>query len=200
MFSTLLVDIGGVLLTDGWNTASRQEAARIFGLDWEEMQRLHHQANGAWELGKISQDDYLRWVIFSRQRSFSRDDFVGFMCAQSQPHQDVINYVRDLKQRHGWRVVAVSNESAELSQYRIRQFGLREVADSFVVSGWVHYGKPDPDIFRLATNVAAAAPEECLYLENSPMFVQVAQEMGITAILHEELGQTRRALSDLGLE
>lgn len=200
MYTSLLVDIGGVLLTDGWNTASRRKAADTFGLDWDETERLHRLADGAWELGKISRDEYLSHVIFNRPREFSREDYVRFMEAESAAHVDVIEYVGQLKHRHGLRVGAVSNESRELSEYRTRQFRLLDVVDFLIVSGAVHYRKPDRDIYRLALDAAGATPGECVYLENTDMFAQVAREMGIAAILHDDLAKTQAALAELGLD
>ena len=37
----LFFDIGGILLTNGWGHESREEAARKFGLDYDEVKELH---------------------------------------------------------------------------------------------------------------------------------------------------------------
>jgi hypothetical protein len=39
--TTLFVDIGGVLLTNGWDHHARRRAAKHFKLNWAEMQERH---------------------------------------------------------------------------------------------------------------------------------------------------------------
>ena len=39
--TTLFLDIGGVLLTDGWDHHARKRAARNFKLEWAEMDGRH---------------------------------------------------------------------------------------------------------------------------------------------------------------
>lgn len=79
----LFLDIGGVLLSDGWGHESRQEAARLFGLDYEQMERLHNGIFNVYEIGKITLDDYLDIAVFNKETKFSRKDFKEFMFSQS---------------------------------------------------------------------------------------------------------------------
>jgi putative hydrolase of the HAD superfamily len=38
----MFLDIGGVLLTDGWDQLARKQAAENFKLEWDEMEARHH--------------------------------------------------------------------------------------------------------------------------------------------------------------
>ena len=40
--TTLFLDIGGVLLTNGWDRGIRVHASEKFGLDYKEMDERHH--------------------------------------------------------------------------------------------------------------------------------------------------------------
>jgi hypothetical protein len=57
--TTLFLDIGGVLLSDGWTLDMRGQAAQTFDLDPVQLESLHHQVFATYELGKISLDEYL---------------------------------------------------------------------------------------------------------------------------------------------
>src|SRR5690242_10363394 len=81
---TLFVDIGGVLLTNGWDRGSRQRAAQVFDLDYAEVDERHHLTFDTYEEGKLTLDEYLDRVIFYEPRKFSHKDFRDFMYAQSQ--------------------------------------------------------------------------------------------------------------------
>jgi putative hydrolase of the HAD superfamily len=196
---TLFVDIGGVLLSDGWGHASRTRAAAEFDLDAQEMEERHHQAFEAFEVGKIDLERYLDLVVFHREREFVRANFREFMFAQSTPFPQTIDLVRSLKAEFGLKVVAVSNEGRELNEHRIRTFRLGGFVDFFVSSCYVRLRKPDPDIFRLALDTAQSPSRDVAYLENTPMFVQVASDLGIRGILHADCETSRGILASLGL-
>ncbi len=196
----LFTDIGGVLLTNGWDRRARARAAETFGVDLDELNERHHLTFDTYEAGKLSLEEYLRRVVFYEPRSFTPGDFREFMRAQSRPFEDMIGFERDLKEHHGLQVLAVSNEGRELSEYRARAFGLQGLIDAFVCSGFVHVRKPDADIFRIALDLAQVEPTEVVYLDDRPMFVQVAQGLGIHGVVHRDLETTRRELAALGLE
>jgi putative hydrolase of the HAD superfamily len=195
----LFLDIGGVLLTDGWVHPSRAQAAQKFGLDLAELETRHSLTFTTWEEGRISLEEYLDRVVFYQERSFTRAEFRDFMFAQSQPHSEMIALFRGLKKRHGLKVIVVSNETRELNAHRIQTFQLAEWVDAFVSSCFVHLRKPDTDIFRLALDLAHVAPESVLYIENTAMFVQLAEQMEIRSILHTDYQSTRAKLATLGL-
>ncbi len=197
--AALFLDIGGVLLTNGWDHTMRQAAADRFGLDSEEMNERHHLTFDTYEEGKLSLDTYLDRVVFYEARSFSREEFRSYMFAQSRPHEDMIELIQDLKATYGLKVAAVSNEGRELTVHRIRTFELGRFIDFFVSSCFVHYRKPDQDIYRMALDIAQVPPEEVIYIEDRAMFVDVAGGLGIRGIFHQGFASTRQALAGLGL-
>jgi putative hydrolase of the HAD superfamily len=197
--TTLFLDIGGVLLTNGWDHNMRQKAAKTFDLDYEEMNERHHLTFDTYEEGKLSLYEYLKRVIFYEERPFSLEEFKAFMFEQSQRYQPMMNLVCELKRRYGLKVAAVSNEGRELTVYRIAKFDLGSFIDFFISSCFVHYRKPDEDIYRIALDIAQVPPEQVVYLEDRPMFVEVAQGLGIRGIVHKDFESTRAALRGFGL-
>jgi putative hydrolase of the HAD superfamily len=197
--AALFLDIGGVLLTNGWDHVMRQRAADQFGLEYDEMNERHHLTFDTYEEGKLDLATYLDRVVFYKQRSFTPDDFRDFMFAQSKPYQEMIDLVSGLKARYKLKTVAVSNEGRELTVYRNEKYGLGSFIDTFISSCFVHFRKPDEDIFRMALDVSEVAPAACVYLEDRPMFVEVAQSLGIRGIWHHDYETTKAALEELGL-
>jgi putative hydrolase of the HAD superfamily len=197
--TALFLDIGGVLLTNGWDHTTRARAADQFGLDPDEMNERHHLTYDTYEAGKLSLDVYLDRVVFYQERSFSREDFKAFMYAQSQPFPQMIELMRRLKNLHCLKLAAVSNEGRELTVYRVQQFKLGDIIDFFVSSCFVHYRKPDADMYRIALDIAQVRPEQVVYIDDRAMFVEVAQGLGIRSILHSSYESTRKTLATLGL-
>lgn len=198
-YKVLFLDIGGVLLSNGWDHHARQRAADKFDLDYDEMNERHHLTFDTYEEGKLSLEEYMRRVIFNKRRSFSMKDFQEFVFAQSKPFPEMIAYIKDLKSRYSLEVGAISNEGRELTLYRIREFGLDSFMGFFISSCFVHYRKPDEDIYRMALDIAQVEPENSLYIEDRPMFVEVASGLGIQSIVHTDLEHTRAALSAMGV-
>ena len=73
--TTLFLDIGGVLLTNGWDRKARKKAVETFNLDEEEINERHHLTFDTYEAGKLNLDEYMHRVIFYEKRNFSSDDF-----------------------------------------------------------------------------------------------------------------------------
>ncbi len=195
----LFVDIGGVLLTNGWDHLERQRAAKHFKLKWAEVDRRHRIMFATHEEGKVSIDEYLNHVVFYEKRRFTRQQFKRFMCAQSKPYPAMIQLVTQLKALHNLKIIVVSNESRYLNTHRIQTFGLGQFVDGFISSCYVGLRKPDPEIFRLALDVAQAPVREILYIENTPLFVKIAESFGIKSIAHTDYKSTRTKLAALGL-
>lgn len=196
----LFLDIGGVLLTDGWNVQARKQAAANFNLDFPTIEDRHQLVFPIYEEGKLSLDEYLSRTVFFQNRPFTRDDFLEFMFAQSKADPEMIELIRELKTKYELKIVVVSNEARELNAYRIRKFNLDEFVDAFVSSCFVGIRKPDPDIFRLSLDIAQVPPEQIAYLENTAMHVEVAASLGIRGIRHTDYASTRARLAEFGLQ
>ncbi len=197
--TTLFLDIGGVLLTNGWGRQSRQRAAQAFHLDYDDLEERHNLTYDTYEEGKISLDDYLQRVVFCQPRPFAMDEFKTYMFTRSQPIPEMMELIQSLKARYHLKTIAVSNEGREVNAYRIRKFSLESLIDTFVSSCFVHYRKPDPDIYRIALDISQSLPEQVAYIDDRPLFVEIASSLGIHGILHADLATTRSKLEQLGL-
>jgi putative hydrolase of the HAD superfamily len=198
--TALFVDIGGVLLTNGWSHESRTLAAKTFSLDLDEMEDRHHLTFDTYEEGKLTLDEYLSRVVFYQKRKFTRAQFRKFMFAQSKPFPEMIELIRQLKSKYGLKIAVVSNEGRELNAHRIQTFKLNSFVDFFISSCFVHFRKPDEDIFRMALDIAQVPASQVIYLDDRAMFVQIAKSLGIHGIHHTDCESTRDKLAAFGLE
>lgn len=198
--TTLFTDIGGVLLTNGWDRQARGEAAVLFNLDSVEVEERHHLTFDTYEVGKITLDEYLERLVFYEERSFSYDDFKEFMFKKSLPYNDMIALICNLKKKYNLKVAVISNEGRELNQYRINTFKLNEFVDFFVSSSFVHFRKPDADIFKVAIDISQSDVATSLYIDDRMLFVQVAEGLGLQGIHHTSYEDTKGQLAGFGLE
>jgi len=192
----IFLDIGGVLLNNGWGQESRQKAARVFGIDFAEMEALHHFIFNVYEISSITLDEYLDRVVFNHPRNFTKGDFKTFMFDQSAELPDMLQWLKEWKKTCGLPIFSINNEGRELNNFRINKFGLHQCFDAFISSCEVGMRKPDPGIFTLAMGIAQASPEQCIYFDDRPMLIQAAQNLGIRSFHHQSFSVTRKILED----
>jgi putative hydrolase of the HAD superfamily len=196
----LFLDVGGVLLTNGWDHHERRRAAKHFKLEWAEMEERHSLNFETHEEGRMTFEDYLNRVVFHQKRPYTQNQFRGFMCAQSKPYTEMIELFVQLKAHYGLKIAVVSNESRELNAYRIRKFKLGAFVDTFISSCFVGLRKPDVKMFRLAVDIAQAPVQRVVYIENTPLFAQIAEGLGIRSVLHTDYKSTCAKLAGMGLQ
>jgi putative hydrolase of the HAD superfamily len=198
--TTLFLDIGSVLLTNGWDTASRKLASKKFNIDYEDFAERHGYLSSLYEEGKMTLNDYLDKAIFYEERSFSKTDFKNFIFSQSEPVPKMIELFKNLKSKYRLKIVSLNNEGLELSRYRVETFKLNDLFDFFVTSCFVNMRKPDENIYKLAMNLAYSKCEESLFIDDRYFNVETAANLGINAFQHKDYKTTREELARYGLK
>jgi putative hydrolase of the HAD superfamily len=197
--TALFWDVGGVILSNGWDRAARAEAAKNFGLDWEDFQDRHELASPAFETGQITLDTYLQRTVFYRKRAFTREEFIAFIFAQSEEFPESRAILSALAQTRKYLLATINNEPRELNIRRIDQFNLRRDFEAFFSSCFVHIRKPDEAIYRLALEVTQRRAEECLFIDDRALNLECARQMGMCTIHFENAAQLRQDLQGNGV-
>jgi putative hydrolase of the HAD superfamily len=198
--TTLSVDVGPVSFTNGRDHHARKRAGKHFKLNSSEMDDRHRLVFEPCEEGKLSFEEYLGWAVFFDQWPFTRNQFRYFLFSQSKPYPKMIDLVAKLKAQQGLKIVVLSNESREVNAYRVRTFRLDRSVDTFISSSFVQMRKPDVEIFRLALALAQTSPTQAVFIDNTPMFVQIADRLGMQSILQFDYESTRVKPTMLGLQ
>jgi putative hydrolase of the HAD superfamily len=188
---TLFLDIGGVLLTNGWGHESRALAAVKFGLDIKETEARHALAFETYELGRMTLNEYVKLVIFYEHRAFTEEIFKAFMFDQSAALTGVIDYFIELKRKHQLKVIAVSNEGRELNEYRIKHFRLDELFDAYISSCYVQLHKPDKNMLQMACDISHTPAGQALYIDDNRMLADIAFAFGCHTLHFQGLDTTR---------
>jgi len=196
----ILLDVGGVCLTNGWDHGSRRRAAERFSLDYDELERRHDALYAEFERGELGLDAYLDHAVFWRDRPFSRDDFTEFMRAQSRPHEDVLALVGRLRDRGGARLATLNNESRELNEFRIRRFGLDRLFEAFFSSCYLGVRKPSERIYRVALDVLGLDPDQVVFVDDRKENLVAARMVGLRTVLADGAPSVARGLREAGVE
>jgi putative hydrolase of the HAD superfamily len=197
--TALFWDVGGVLLTNGWDRHERQRAAQQFNLDWEDFEDRHELVGGRFETGKLSLDRYLDRTIFYRRRSFDKDVFKTYMFSQSMPIDGTLAAVERIARTGRYLLATLNNESRELNLHRIEHFGLRKYFSVFMSSCFLGVKKPEDEMFRLALDLSQRKPEECMFIDDRELNVECAARLGLQTLLFRNAAQLDQDLHRAGL-
>jgi len=197
--TTIFFDIGGVILTNGWDRGARREAAQTFGLDWEDFQDRHDLSFPAFDAGQITLNQYLDRTLFYRSRSFTREEFTAFMFAQSKEYPETRAILSALARTGKYLIAAINNEPLELNQYRIEAFQLRKDFQAFFSSCYLNARKPEETIYRIALEVTQRAPESCVFIDDRALNLENPRRLGMNVIQHQNAPQLRKDLESFGI-
>ncbi|MDP2337401.1 MAG: HAD hydrolase-like protein [Bacteroidota bacterium] len=197
--STLFLDIGGVMLSNVWRHKSRQLADEPFNLNSDEMEDRHPVKKKTQIKGKLVLSDYLNRVVFFKKRSLNSDQFREYMVTQTTPNVDMVKFIQQLNAQHTLKIAVFDNEGRVINEYRIKKFQLTQFVDFFISSCFVHYRKPNTDIFCLALDLELVPAEQAVYIDDLKMFVDVAKSLGIRSIQHKNHLSAPEVLATLGL-
>ena len=195
----LFFDVGGVLLTNGWDRHSRRRACELFGLDWEEFQDRHDFVALAFETGNLTISEYLDRTVFYRDRDFSDAEFIEFMKAQSVAMPESLAVARELAGAGKHLLATLNNESRELNDYRIGTFGLRDMFSAFFSSSYLGIAKPHSEIYRVAVEITQYRPDQCAFIDDRELNLECADLAGIRPVHFTDATQLRSSLRDLGV-
>jgi putative hydrolase of the HAD superfamily len=198
--TTLFWDIGGVILTNGWDREARRDAATTFRLDWEEFEDRHDLSFPAFDTGQITLNEYLDRTLFYRARPFTREEFTAFMFAQSREYAEVRAVLDKVTSTGKYFVGAINNEPLELNQYRIEAFHLRRNFLVFFSSCYVRSRKPEEAIFRVALEVSQRPPAQCVFIDDRALNLESPRRLGMKTIHHQNVAQLRAELGNIGVE
>ena len=200
IITTVFWDIGGVILTNGWDRESRRQAATAFQLDWEDFQDRHDLTFPAFDSGQITLNQYLDRTLFYRSHPFTREEFTAFMFAQSKEFTETRAILTKVARTGKYLVASINNEPLELNKYRIEAFNLRRDFVAFFSSCYLHARKPEETIFRIALEVTQRPAEQCVFIDDRPINLESPRRLGINVIHHQGAAQTASELQTLGIE
>jgi putative hydrolase of the HAD superfamily len=199
--STILWDVGGVLLTNGWDHVERAAVLEQFALDSVPFEQRHQLANDAWERGLMTGEQYLLQTVFYEPRPFTPAAFLQAMKDRSVLlPRGAMRILQELAASEEVELAMLNNEARELNDYRIDHFELGRYFDVFLSSCYLGLLKPDPKFFELALDVLQRDPEEVVFIDDRPGNCEAAQALGIHAIRYQDEAQCLQALERLGLD
>lgn len=188
-FDVILFDVGGVLLTNGWDHCERAQVLEQFHLDVAEFEVRHPKPYADWEIGAISVESYLDATVFYEPRGFTSNEFLSAICAQSKVLPDgALGILEELAATNQCLLGALNNEARETNEYRFNRFGLRKLFKVTLSSCYLGLRKPEPAIYKTALDILGRPAERILFVDDRENNVAAAVTQGIKGIQFKGAG------------
>lgn len=198
--SAVFSDVGGVLLTNGWDHGQRRRLVEQFGLDGSDFEDRHQMLSAALDSGRLDLDQYLDRTIFYRPRAFAKDAVRDFMYSQSEALPGSLDLMARIAATHRFFLATLNNESRELNLHRIEKFSLRNYFSVFFSSCYLGVSKPHQEIYRLALDLSQHQADECVFIDDRPLNLESARRLGLHTIQFLHAAQLESDLRSLGVE
>ncbi|SRR6266568_2053804 len=199
-FDVILFDVGGVLLTNGWDHRERAALVEQFHLDAADLEARHAEPNDAWERGAITAGEYMDAAVFYEPRGFSREEFFAAICSQSVALPDgALGILKELAASDRCRLGTLNNEARETNEYRFDRFDLRAYLEFAFTSCYMGLRKPNPSIYRRVLGILGKPPERTLFIDDRGENAAAAASVGMKTIHFTGADALRRELEDLAV-
>ena len=200
---TIFWDIGGVLLTNGWDQGQRARVLTELGVNLAAYEAVHDAENWYWERGLITAEEFFRRTVLSTNPELGLrfEDLWRLVCAESRVlYPEAFAILRQLRHDGGHALATLNNESRELNAHRLDAFGLRSCFDWFICSGYVHEMKPAAAIYRAAIETSGRPAETGLFIDDKAENCEAARAQGMQAIRFETPAQLADELARYGIQ
>jgi putative hydrolase of the HAD superfamily len=201
---TIFWDIGGVILTNGWDKGQRTRVLSRLNIDLDDYESRHDAANFFWERGLSTAFEFFNKTVFHAEQendTLTFEELWPQVCAESKIlNPGCLDILGVLKSSGSYKVATLNNESRELNHHRLETFRLRPYFDYFICSGYVHEMKPFPDIYRAAIEISGYPSHTSLFIDDKQENCEAATVHGMQAICFESPTQLIRDLTKLGVQ
>jgi FMN phosphatase YigB (HAD superfamily) len=198
---TIFWDIGGVLLTNGWDKGQRARVLTRLGVDLDDYESRHEEANYFWERGLSTAEHFFNVTVLEQNPQLTFDELWPQVCAESKVlHPECLDILGALATSGEYKIATLNNESRELNGYRLEAFRLRAFFDYFICSGYVREMKPHADIYRTAVEISGHVAETSLFIDDKLENCEAAVACGMQAIRFESPAQLSHELAQLGVQ
>jgi putative hydrolase of the HAD superfamily len=199
-YEIVLFDVGGVLLTNGWDHNERAVLFQQFGLDKAAFESRHPEPYDALERDTLSMHDYLQATVFYEPRPFSQDDFIAAMKLQSKPIPDnALGILGEVSASGNYLVGLLNNESRLLHEYRMEKYSLQDYLDVQLSSCYLGLRKPEPAIYRRAIDILGRPADRIVFIDDRKGNADAAAAEGIHAIQFLGEEKLRHDLRQIGI-
>jgi len=202
LIKNIIFDLGGVLID--WNPAyvyldvfegDQKKMEWFFDeictLDWNENQ------DAGYPLAQATED---RVKLFPEHEDLIRMYYGRWEEMLGESISGTVTILKKLIDNPNYRVVALTNWSAETFPVALKKFDFLHWFEGIVVSGTEKTRKPFDDIYQTTINRFNISPESTVFIDDNLRNIKGAETLGINGIQFINPPQLAAALGTYGIE
>jgi epoxide hydrolase-like predicted phosphatase len=194
---SVIFDWGGVLIENP-APGLMQYCAQKLKVSEEDFTKAHHKFSAEFQKNLIREETF--WDRICRQLSVPKPAVRSLWSeafkAAYIPREEMFSLAGSL-QKSGYKTAVLSNTEVPAMQYFYRlQYDMFDVLIFSCAEGAI---KPERKIFDVTIQKLGCTPEQSVFIDDNPEFINGAKNAGLYTILFESIGLTREKLAELGI-
>lgn len=191
---TIIFDNHGVI-TSSTRDGATEKFSKYLGVECDDFNCAWDELEADVDEGKMTNEEFLKSLI---EKTGSKKDLDGFRklyFSSFYPCEDVREFARELGER--FEVVLLTNFSDAFDEANKTWKLERIFGNKIFVSGKLKMRKPHEDIYKYVLEKIGKKPEETVFIDDNPEFVETAKRLGMHAILFKSLDQVEKDLENI---
>ncbi|NOZ50281.1 MAG: HAD family phosphatase [Chloroflexi bacterium] len=200
MIQAILLDAGGVLVTEGQSRKRLAEFDHLLG--WEPGTMHRRLYSGSWweavSTGRVSVAAYWQAVGQAWEEHLPAD-FKLFIDNFYAHQLDLATLHLAWRLRPYYRLGLLSNATVQLPRFLLSEKRLRSLFDVTIISALEGVRKPDAAMYELPLQRLGIAAAACVLVDDRERNTAAAEALGMKTIVHTDALATEQALRRLGV-
>jgi putative hydrolase of the HAD superfamily len=198
MIRTIISDLGKVLLDfDHMHSCRRLAEQCQWTPEYIYESMFKSGLEKEYDLGLITSEEFGRRIIDQLNLNLDVGAIRPIWADIFNPIDGMEKLIASLKGAH--KLVLLSNTNEWHFEHCLKTFPVVGFFDAFALSYRLGCRKPDRDIYRRALGLAGSAPEETIFIDDVPAYIEAAEALGIEGIRFENVAQLEKELVSAGV-
>lgn len=197
-YRLIIFDLGKVLVDFDQDQIAKRLMAKS-NKSFPEILNYYSRSNifHDFECGKLTPEQALQSVNSMLGAHIAMDEFKTLWSDIFSEMPEMHKVVDELRLRH--RLFLLSDTNVLHYEFILARFPILKKLDEHILSFKVGVRKPHPLMYETALVRAGARPEESIFIDDKEKNVKGAQALGITAMQHRNVEETKENLKRLGV-
>ena len=199
MIKAVVVDLGGVLFSEGKSVALDNLAARHH-YDPEIVGAILSSPKSILlRKGLLSDGEFWHWAEQQLPSNYDcrliqQEWYNGYVL-----DEDIYTLIADLRKKYS--VIAFSGNIKSRVDFLEAKYSFRHLFDSEVYSFDFHLTKPEREFVEVMIETSGVRPEEILYIDDNDSYAKPARDLGVNVVIYRrgEVVQLREQMRHYGL-
>jgi epoxide hydrolase-like predicted phosphatase len=195
---SIIFDWGGVLIDDP-APGLMQYCAKSLKVSKEDYIKAHTKFEADFQKGLISEDTF--WEQICSELNVPKPNTPSLWAEAFEaayiPRDDMFSMAASL-QENGFKTAVLSNTEASAMQLFHRQ--QYDMFDVLVFSCLEGVEKPERKIYEITLKKLGSLPEQSVFIDDKPEYINGAKEVGIKTLLFQSIDQAKNELAEFGVK